>query len=147
VMFSLTALPVYAIASRVLQRRHALLAALLAVVIPSCVLTSAIMTENAFYPVFATSALLMVRALERPTAVRQVVVAASAGVAFLVRAQAVVLLPSYLLAAVLLAVTTTRGRRLPALAGSLRQQAPTIAVLVLAGVAASVVRASSTLGP
>ena len=93
VIFSLTAIPVYAIAARVLPRRQALLAAGLAVVVPSCVLTSAIMTENAFYPVFATSALLMLRALERPSAARQLLVAASVGVAFLVRAQAVVLLP------------------------------------------------------
>ena len=147
VMFSLTAVPVYFIASRVLQRRHALLAAVLAVVLPSCVYTSAIMTENAFYPVFVTSALLMLRALERPSAWRQLLVAASVGVAFLVRAQAVVLLPSYLIAAVLLAVTTSRGRRLSALEASLRQQAPTVAVLALAGVAAAAFRGSSTLGP
>jgi hypothetical protein len=147
VIFSLTAVPVYLIAARVLQRRQALLAALLAIILPSCVLTSAIMTENAFYPVFATSALLMLRALERPSAARQLLVAASVAVAFLVRAQAVVLLPSYLLAAVLLAVTTGRGRRATALAASLRQQAPTIAVLALAGVAASLTNARSTLGP
>jgi hypothetical protein len=147
VIFSLTAVPVYLIASRVLQRRHALLAALLAVVLPSCVLTSAIMTENAFYPLFVTSALLILRALERPSAARQLLVAASTAVAFLVRAQAVVLLPSYLLAAVLLAVTTSPGRRRSALAASLRQQAPTIAVLALAGVAASAIRGRSTLGP
>jgi Dolichyl-phosphate-mannose-protein mannosyltransferase len=147
VMFSLTAVPVYFIASRVLQRRHALLATALAVVLPSCVYTSAIMTENAFYPVFVTSALLMLRALERPSAWRQLLVAASVAVAFLVRAQAVVLLPSYLIAAVLLAVTTSRDRRLSALAASLRQQAPTVALLALAGVAASAIRGSSTLGP
>jgi hypothetical protein len=147
VMFSLTAVPVYFIASRVLQRRHALLATALAVVLPSCVYTSAIMTENAFYPVFVTSALLMLRALERPSAWRQLLVAASVAVAFLVRAQAVVLLPSYLIAAVLLAVTTSRDRRLSALAASLRQQAPTVALLALAGVAAAAIRGSSTLGP
>jgi Dolichyl-phosphate-mannose-protein mannosyltransferase len=147
VMFSLTAIPVYFIASRVLTRRHALLVSLLAVVLPSCVLTSAIMTENAFYPVFVTSALLMVRALERPSAARQLLVAGSVGVAFLVRAQAVVLLPSYLLAAILLAVTASRGRRASALAASLRQQAPTIAILALAGVALAAIRGRSTLGP
>ena len=147
IFFSLTAVPVYFIASRVLRRRHAFLAALLAVVLPSCVLTSAIMTENAFYPVFVTSALIMLRALERPSATRQLLVAASVGLAFLVRAQAVVLLPSYLLAAILLAVTTSRARRASALAASLRQHAPTIAVLTIAGVAASVLRGRSTLGP
>ena len=147
VIFSLTAVPVYFIASRVLKRRHALLAALLAVVLPSSVLTSAIMTENAFYPVFVTSALLMLRALERPSTSRQLLVAVAAGVAFLVRAQAVVLLPSYLLAAILLAVTTSRGRRAAALAASLRQQAPTIVVLAVAGVAAAAIGGLSSLGP
>jgi hypothetical protein len=147
VIFSLTAVPVYLIASRVLKRRQALLASLLAVVLPSCVYTSTIMTENAFYPLFLTCALLMLRALEHPSAARQLLVAAAAAATFLVRAQAVVLLPSYLLAAVLLAVTTSRGRRTSALAASLRQQAPTIAVLALAGVAAAALRGRSTLGP
>jgi hypothetical protein len=147
VIFSLTAVPVYAIASRVLQRRHALLAAALAVVVPSCVLTSTIMTENAFYPLFVTSALLMLRALERPSVARQLLVAASVAVAFLTRPQAIVLLPAYLLAAILLAVATSPGRRASALLACLRQQAPTIAVLAVAGVAASVVRGTSTLGP
>ena len=147
VMFSLTAIPVYFIALRVLKRRHALLVALLSIVLPSCVLTSAIMTENAFYPVFATTALLMLRALERPSTARQLLVVAAAGVAFLVRAQAVVLLPSYLLAAILLAVTASPQRRRSALATVLRQQAPTIAVLAVGGVAVAAIRGGSTLGP
>jgi hypothetical protein len=147
VIFSLTAVPVYFIASRVLRRRYALLAALLTVVLPSCVLTSAIMTENAFYPVFATSALLMLRALERPSVARQLLVVVAAGIAFLVRAQAVVLLPSYLLAAILLAVTASPDRRRSALAAVLRQQAPIIAVLAVGGVAVAAVRGLSALGP
>ena len=147
VVFSLTAIPVYFIAARVLRRRYALFAALLTVVVPSCVLTSAIMTENAFYPLFAVSALLMLRALERPTAGRQLLVAVAAGAAFLARAQGVVLLPSYLLAALLLAVTTSSGRRRQALAESLRQHVPTIAILALAAVVALFVRGSSMLGP
>jgi hypothetical protein len=146
-MFSLTAVPVYAIAARVVQRRYALLAAVLAVVVPSCVLTSAIMTENAFYPLFVTSALVMLRALERPSVVRQLLVVASVGAAFLVRAQAVVLLPSYLLAAILLAVVISPGRRFSALVACLRQQATTVALLAVAVVAASAVSRSSTLGP
>jgi Dolichyl-phosphate-mannose-protein mannosyltransferase len=149
-MFSLAAVPAYAIASRVLNRRWALLAALLAVVLPSCVYTSAIMTENAFYPLFLTSVWLMLRALERPSASRQFFVAATVAVTFLVRAQAVVLLPSYLLAAILLPVTTTHGRRRSALIAAVRRQAPTIGLLVLAAIAA-VARAAthgrSPLGP
>ena len=147
VAFSLAAVPVYLIASRVLTRRKALFASLLAVVLPSCVYTSTIMTENAFYPLFATSVLLMLRALERPSASRQLLVIAAVGVTFLVRAQAVVLLPSYVLAILVLVVTTSNGRRRPALAEAMRQHAPTLALLILAGSAAAVLRGRSLLGP
>jgi Dolichyl-phosphate-mannose-protein mannosyltransferase len=147
VMFSLAAVPAYLIASRVLRRRHALLAALLAVVLPSSIYTSAIFTENAFYPLFLTSVLLMLRALERPSASRQLLVAASVAATFLVRAQAVVLLPSYLLAAVVSVVLTTQGRRRSAPAAAVRQLAPTIALLAVAGLAAAAIPGRSTLGP
>jgi hypothetical protein len=147
VAFSLTAVPAYAIASRVLTRGHALLAAALTVVVPSCVLTGTIMTENAFYPLFVTSALLMVRALERPSAPRQLLVALAVALTFLTRAQAVVLLPSYLLAAIVLAMIASPGSRLAALVRSLRQHAPTLSVLILGGIAAVTVGGPSTLGP
>src|SRR5207245_7046852 len=87
--------------------------------------------------------------LERPSASRQLVVVASVAVTFLVRAQAVVLLPSYLLAAFLLVVTTSQGRRCSAPAAVVRRQAPTIALLALAGVGLAVATAHghSPLGP
>jgi hypothetical protein len=59
----------------------------------------------------------------------------------------VVLLPSYLIAAVLLALTASRGRRASALTVCLRQQAPTIVLLALAVVAGTTIRGGSTLGP
>jgi len=147
VLFSLAAVPTFAIAGRVLPRRSALLAAAVSVVLPSCIYTSNIFTENAFYPIFVTCALLMLRALERPSAARQLLVVSACVVSFLTRAQAVVLLPSYLLAALLLAVLANADRRGSALAESLRQHAPTIAALVLGGVASLAIRGSSTLGP
>jgi hypothetical protein len=147
VLFSLAAVPAYAIARRVLSQRASLVAAALAVVLPSCIYTSNVFTENAFYPTFVTCALLMLRALERPTAARQLLVIGACAVAFLTRAQAVVLLPSYLLAALVLAVLSTPGRRSSSLAESLRRHAPTIAALVLGAIAALVIRGSSTLGP
>jgi hypothetical protein len=147
VMFSLAAIPIYAVAARVLSRRYALLAALLALLLPSCVYTSAIMTESAFYPLFAMSVWLMVRALERPSTSRQLLVAVSVAATFLVRAQALVLLPSYLLAALLSAAVVSRDRRRSALVAAVRQQAPTVAVLALAAVAAEAVRGRATLGP
>jgi hypothetical protein len=147
VVFGLAAVPVYLLASRIVTPRHALFGSALAVVLPSCVYTSTVMTENAFYPLFLTSALLMVRALERPTVLRQILVAAATAAAFLVRAQAVVLLPSYLLAALVLAFATSRSRRLSALVACLRRQAPTVVVLAIGLAAATVVSGRSTLGP
>jgi hypothetical protein len=146
-VFALAAVPVYLLASRIVAARHALLVSALAVVLPSCVYTSTVMTENAFYPLFLTSALLMLRALERPTILRQLLVTVSTAAAFLVRAQAVVLLPSYLLAALVLALATSRSRATSALAACLRRQAPTVVVLALGAAAATVVSGRSTLGP
>jgi hypothetical protein len=141
-IFALAAIPAYLIARRVVRRTtSALLVALLAVVLPSLVLTSAIMTENAFYPLFLTSALLMLRALERPTLTRQALVIAAAAVTFLARAQAVVLLPAYLLAVILLALLERRLR------ASLREHVPTILVVGGAGIAAALTPGESTLGP
>ena len=147
VIFSLTAVPVYLIAVRVLERRYALLVAFLAVLLPSSLYTSTVMTENAFYPLFLLCVLLMVRALERPSVARQLLVVGSAATVFLVRSQAVVLIPSYLLAAVLLALSASRDRRGRALVACLRQQAPTIAVLALAGVVGAAIGGRSLLGP
>jgi dolichyl-phosphate-mannose-protein mannosyltransferase len=143
IVFSLAALPVYAVARRVLTRRTALLAALLAVVLPSAVYTSTTMTENTFYPLFCTSVWLMLRALERPSALRQLLVAAAVALTFLTRAQAVVLLPAYLVAGVLsLVLTSGTGWR-----EAVRRHLPTIVVLAVAGAAALVVRGSTALGP
>jgi dolichyl-phosphate-mannose-protein mannosyltransferase len=147
VLFSLAAVPAYAIARRVLSQRAALAGAALSVVLPSCIYTSNIFTENAFYPIFVTCALLMLRALERPSAARQMLVAGACLVAFFTRAQAVVLLPSYLLAALLIALFANANRRRSALADSLRAHAPTIAALALGGIAALAIRGRSTLGP
>src|SRR5205085_12021354 len=116
------AVPAYAIARRVLSQRAALVAAALSVVLPSSIYTSNIFTETACYPIFVMCALLMLRALERPSATRQLLVVGACVVAFLTRAQAVVLLPSYLLAALVVAVVANAGRRRSALTESLRRQ-------------------------
>jgi len=94
-LFSLTAVPAYLLARRVLPAQFALVAAALTVAVPSAVYTGTIMTESAFYPAFVTAALCMVRALERPTAARQALALGTIGVAFLIRAQAVVLAPAF----------------------------------------------------
>jgi len=130
-MFSLAALPAHAIASRVLSRRSALVAAGLTVLVPSVVYTSAILTENAFYPAFLGSVLLMLRALERPTVTRQLVLVVGLVAAFLIRPQAIVLLPAYLFAAIVLQVIAPGRRRRAAVAAAFREQAATIATVTV----------------
>jgi hypothetical protein len=97
-LMSLAAVPAFLLARRVVARPLALLAALLAVAVPSMVYTGTLMTENAFYPLFLLVVFLLVLVLERPTAPLQVALLALAGIAFLTRAQAVVLLPAIALA-------------------------------------------------
>ena len=94
VAMSLAAIPAYFLARRVLAPLPSLLAALLAVVVPSMVYTGTLMTETVFYPVFVCVALALVLALERPTVVRQLVLLGVALLAYLTRTQAVVLVPA-----------------------------------------------------
>ena len=102
VLMSLVAVPVYFLGRRIVPSGPALVAALLAVLVPSLLYTGVLMTENAFYPLFALVALALVATLERPTAARQVGVLVLAGIAYLTRAQAVALIPAIALAPILL---------------------------------------------
>ena len=101
-VMSLAAVPAYLIARRVVREPLALLAAVLAVAIPSMVYTATVMTENAFYPVFLLAALLLLRMVEQPTARSQVAFLAVVALALLTRAQAVAIVPAALTAPLLL---------------------------------------------
>jgi uncharacterized membrane protein len=101
-LFSLAAIPAYFLARRVLTRRHALLLSGLAVLVPSAVYTSKLMTESLAYPLFLLSALAIVRAIEHPTWRRELGALAAIGAATLARGQLVVLLPAFLLTLVVL---------------------------------------------
>jgi hypothetical protein len=143
VLMSLAALPTYLLARRLVSQPLALLAALLAVAVPSMVYTGTLMTENAFYPLFLTCVWLLVLALERPTPALQLAVLAAAGLAFLTRAQAVALLPAIALAPPLF----VRYRRAPwrALA-AWRWLYGLLAVGVVAALGFQAVRGRSVLG-
>ena len=103
VLMSLTAVPVYFLARRVLSPLWSLLAAALAVAVPSMMYTGTLMTETVFYPVFACVALALVLALERPTLMRQLVLLAVCLLAFLTRSQSIVLIPAIATAPLVLA--------------------------------------------
>ena len=110
-VMSLAAIPAYLLARRVVGPGLSLLAAVLAVSLPSLVYTGSVMTENAFYPVFLVCALLLTLVLERPTAARQVALLIAVGLAAATRVQAVVLVPALLTAPLLLVVFRGEGVR------------------------------------
>jgi glycosyltransferase involved in cell wall biosynthesis len=112
VLMSLTAIPVYFLARRVMTSIPSLLAALLAVAVPSLMYTGTLMTETVFYPLFACVALALVLALERPTIQRQLVLLGLCALAFLTRSQAIVLLPAVATAPLLLAWLDRRRLRM-----------------------------------
>jgi hypothetical protein len=104
VVMSLAAVPAYFLARRVASQGLSLLAALLAVAIPSLAYTGTVMTENVFYPLFLLYALVLVLVLERPGALRVVALLVLLGLAYSTRVQAVALAPAALLAPFVLAI-------------------------------------------
>ncbi len=108
-VMSLAAIPGYLLARRVVGTGLSLLAAVLAVSLPSLVYTGSVMTENVFYPVFLACSLLLTLVLERPTPARQLALFIAVGVAAATRVQAVVLVPALLTAPLLLALLRREG--------------------------------------
>ncbi len=100
---SLAAVPAYLLARRVLAPGLSLVAALLAVALPSFVYTGTVMTENVFYPLFLVASLLLVLVLEQPTTARQLGLLAAVGLLFATRVQAVAFLPAIVVAPILAA--------------------------------------------
>jgi hypothetical protein len=111
VLMSLAAVPAFFVARRVVKDGYALLAALLAVAVPSLAYTGTVMTENAFYPLFLAVVLVLLVVLERPTPVWVVLLLALLGLAYATRVQAVALGPAILLAPLVLALFEPRGLR------------------------------------
>jgi hypothetical protein len=111
-LMSLAAIPTYLIARRLMRPGLALVAALFAVAIPSLAYTNTLLSENAFYPAVMAAAASLFLLLERPTALRQVSFFAFTVIAFLARAQGVILLGAFVLALALFGVVGVwHGRR------------------------------------
>jgi hypothetical protein len=111
---SLTVVPVFFLARRLASRSLALLAAGLAVLVPSVAYSANVMTESVFYPLFATWLLALYLALERPSWQRQLLALGLIAPAYLTRAQGITLLPAllgaFVLASLLDALAGTDGR-------------------------------------
>jgi Dolichyl-phosphate-mannose-protein mannosyltransferase len=141
VLMSLSAIPAYLLARRVLSPRLSLFAAGLAVLVPSMLYTGELMTENAFYPLFLVAAWLLVLMLEEPTTLRQILLLAVCAIAFETRAQAIALFAAAATAPLILAAVERRGlretgRRYPWLYGLLAGGA-VLALLVTAALGRS----------
>jgi len=97
-LFALVAVPVYHLARRLLSRRSSLGVAALALLVPSSMLTSLVMTETLAYLAAAWLIYAIALALERPTATRQFVVLAGTVAAYAARPQLAALYGTYLAA-------------------------------------------------
>jgi hypothetical protein len=93
-LMSLTVFPVYLLARRLAGRGLAIAAAALSVAVPALTYTGNLMVENAFYPLTALWLLALVRALERPSPLRQAIVIVLVGAAAVTKVQAVTLVPA-----------------------------------------------------
>jgi len=110
-VMSLAAIPAYFLARRVVDQWLGLLAAVLAVAVPSLAYTGTVMTENVFYPLFLVVALVLVLVLERPTGLRVALLVGLVAVAFATRVQAAAFVPAILLAPFVLAALEGVGLR------------------------------------
>jgi hypothetical protein len=111
ILMSVAAVPAFFLARRVVGTGLALLAALLAVALPSLAYTGTVMTENAFYPLFLLFVLVLVFVLEHPTGLRVALLVVLLGLAYGTRVQAAALAPAVLLAPLLLGLFERRGLR------------------------------------
>jgi hypothetical protein len=103
-VMSLAAIPTYVIARWLMRPSLALVAAALAVAIPSMMYTTTVMSENAFYPASTAAAAALFLTLERPTVLRQVAIFAFLLIAFSVRAQGVIIVAALPVAILLVAL-------------------------------------------
>ena len=127
-VMSSAAIPAYLLARLFVPVRPALIVAAMTVLVPSLSYTGVVMTENAFFPLFLWSVLLIARAVRCPTVAAQVLALASVGLLAATRIQGVVLVGAYLAAGVLYGLTAASGER----GAYLRRLLPT-AVVVVAG--------------
>jgi hypothetical protein len=85
--FAVTAVPVYLLARRLVSGWWAVLAAVLAIAVPSSISVATVMTESLSYLATAWALYAIMLALERPSVLRQLAVLGATAVAFLTRPQ------------------------------------------------------------
>ena len=109
-LMSSAAIPAYLLARLFVSSRVSLAVAAMTVLVPSMAYTGVVMTENAFYPLFLWSVLLIARAVRHPTLAAQLLAIGCIVVLTATRIQGVVLVGAALTAVVLYAATGDAGR-------------------------------------
>jgi hypothetical protein len=139
-----TAFLAYPLAHRAMSSGWALVVAVLTPAVPWMTYARFVLTEPDFYPVFLLFALLLVRALERPTLKRQMLLLAALVLTYLTRTQAVVLAGAVVCAVPLYGIAQGHARE------TLKAFAPTWAVYLLGAAALALALGAgiwSPLGP
>lgn len=146
-LFSTAAVPAYLLAKPLLAQKRALLLAALAVLVPSGIYTTKIMTEGLSYPVFLWTMVAINAALTTPTLRRQLVALLALALAFACRGQLAVLFPAYLASIFIVSITAPgaepNGKRLPQYAARFRATWLILGSCVVLGVAALLARGAS----
>ena len=132
---ALAAVPAYLLARAVVSHGWSLAVAALTALVPWAGYAALVMTESLFFPCFLVFALVLVRALERPTVARQAAVLALLLALALIRPQAVALAPAVATAVLLHA----RAR--------LRPHAPLLVAVTTVALGAAFVLAAGRGGP
>ena len=130
-LVSLSVVPMYLWARRLIAPWPAAVAAGLALLVPSLALTGTLMTENLFLPAFLLAAWAIALAVETPTVPRQTFALAAIAIAVTTRFQGVVLLAVYA-TAVPLAALLAGGRLRDGAFDLLRHRVADVAVGVSA---------------
>ncbi len=109
--FSLTAIPAYLLGRRLLSRAWSFGVAVLAIAVPSGLYTGLVLTESVSYLAVTTAFLSIVRALERPTLLRQLLAVAAVALSVVARPQFIALAAALALALPLNLLFTKPSRR------------------------------------
>jgi Dolichyl-phosphate-mannose-protein mannosyltransferase len=135
IAMSFAAIPAWLITRRVAGRSLSILAAVLAVALPSMAYTATLVTENLFYPLALLFAWTLVRVLERPAWGRVAALAVALAAAVATRSQALGFVGAIVLAPFVLALLRRDARVLRRFAPLLGGVAGVVLVVVVAQLA------------
>lgn len=139
---SLTAVPAYYLARRVVSHGWSLGVAALSVGVPAMAYSALVMTEALFYPGFVATCLMVTLTLEHPSRARQALLVGSIVALTAVRVQALIFVPALVTAVALDELRARRG-----LVASARRFTTAWLLLALLGVAALAAYGGDPRGP